>query len=202
MTQPPSKEPPEPKPQDAGRSDAIELRPLRADDRDRLVDFADALAPHDRMFLRRDITRPEVIDAWLGDIESGAVRTLVAVDEERILGYATLDRSRLDWSPHVAELRVAVRSDCRGQGLGRRLTEQAFRTGLELGIEKMVARMTLDQSGAIAVFESLGFRPEALLKNHVKDRDGNKHDLMVLSHDVAEFHSALHSYGVGEALGV
>jgi hypothetical protein len=50
-----------------------------------------------------------------------------------------------------------------------------------------MARMTLDQRGAIAVFEGIGFRPEALMRDHVKDREGNTHDLLVLSHEVARY---------------
>jgi len=61
--------------------------------------------------------------------------------------------------------------------------------------------MTLDQKGAIATFEGLGFRPEALLRDQVKDREGNKHDLLVLSHEVARFESQLAAYGVSEAFG-
>ena len=87
----------------------------------------------------------------------------------------------------------------RGKGLGR-LTQEAFALALELGIEKMVAQMTVDQKGAIAVFEGMGFRPEALLRDHVKDRERKKHDLLVLSHDVARFQSQMDAYGVGEAL--
>ena len=80
------------------------------------------------------------------------------------------------------------------------LTQEAFALALELGIEKMVAQMTVDQKGAIAVFEGMGFRPEALLRDHVKDREGKKHDLLVLSHDVARFESQMDAYGVSEAL--
>jgi RimJ/RimL family protein N-acetyltransferase len=80
------------------------------------------------------------------------------------------------------------------------LTQEAFALALELGIEKMVAQMTVDQKGAIAVFEGMGFRPEALLRDHVKDRDGRKHDLLVLSHDVARFQAQMDAYGVSEAL--
>ncbi|WBL36363.1 hypothetical protein O0235_01965 [Tepidiforma flava] len=88
-----------------------------------------------------------------------------------------------------------------GKGLGRLLTQEAFANALGLGIEKMIAQMTLDQKGAIATFEGLGFRPEALLRDQVKDRDGNKHDLLVLSHDVARFEAVRSAYGVAEALG-
>ncbi len=87
----------------------------------------------------------------------------------------------------------------RGAGLGRVLTQEAFATALAGGIDKMVAQMTLDQKGAIATFEGLGFRPEALLRDHVKDRDGNKHDLLMLSHEVAKFEAQRAAYGVNQA---
>jgi hypothetical protein len=34
------------------------------------------------------------------------------------------------------------------------------------------------------VFELLGFRKEATLRNHVRDRYGNKHDLVVMANDL------------------
>lgn len=180
----------------------ITLRLLAAGDRPLLERFAAELSEHDLLFLRRDITDPSGLDEWLKDAEKKRLTTILALDpdEDRVLGYATIDPSRLSWSAHVAELRVLVAAAARGRGLGRLLTDQAFRHALASGIEKMVARMTLDQKGAIAVFESLGFRPEALLKNHVKDRHGDHHDLLTLSHDVAEFHRTLDGYGVSQAV--
>ena len=68
------------------------------------------------------------------------------------------------------------------------------------GSAKMVAQMTVDQRGAIGVFEGLGFRAEALLHDHVKDRDGRTHDIVILSHDVAKFQSQMAAYGVVQAL--
>jgi hypothetical protein len=49
--------------------------------------------------------------------------------------------------------------------------------------------------------EGLGFRAEALLRNHVKDHDGNTHDLALLSHDVSAVQSMMHALGVSDALG-
>ena len=180
---------------------AVTLRHMRAPDRDAVLAFARALPGHDLLFLPVDITRPAVIDAWVEAIARGIVTTLIAERDGAILGYAAIDRGQLDWSPHVAELRVLVGASARGHGLGRVLTQEAFRLALELGIEKMVAHMTVDQKGAIAVFEGMGFRPEALLRDHVKDRDGHTHDLLILSHDVARFQAQLEAYGVSEALG-
>jgi RimJ/RimL family protein N-acetyltransferase len=111
-----------------------------------------------------------------------------------------VDRGELSWSPHVAELRVLVSEAMRGKGLGRLLTQEAFAIALGLGIEKIVAQMTVDQKGAIAVFEGMGFRPEALLRDQVKDRDGRKHDLLILAHEVAKFQAQMDAYGVTKAL--
>jgi L-amino acid N-acyltransferase YncA len=177
------------------------LRPMGTSDRDAMVRFARSLPPHDLLFLRRDISEPSAVDAWLRDIERGDVTTLLALAGGELAGYVTLHRNALRWSRHVAELRVAVAESHRGCGLGRALTEAAFRLALEEGIEKIVARMTPDQRGAIAVFEGLGFRPEALLRDEVKDRDGNPHDLLVMSHRVADFQGMLDAYGVSAALG-
>ena len=98
-----------------------------------------------------------------------------------------------------ARCAIVVAADAR-QGLGRKLTQECFAIALGLGLEKMTAQMTVDQRGAIAVFEGLGFRAEALLRDHVKDRDGTKHDIVMLSHDVARFQAQMAAYGLTAAL--
>jgi len=177
----------------------LTLRRLTANDREAALAFARALPAHDLLFLRRDITRPEVIDLWLEGIARERVTSVVAERDGAVQGYATVDRGELSWSPHVAELRVLVAAPLRGKGLGRVLTQEAFALALGLGIEKIIAQMTVDQQGARAVFEGMGFRPEALLRDHVKDRDGRKYDLLILSHDVAKFQAQMEAYGITRA---
>lgn len=80
-------------------------------------------------------------------------------------------------------MRLLVSSERRGPGLGRDLLECAFAIAGRGGLTKLTAQMTPDQAGSIGLFESLGFRGEALLKDHVRDRDGKLHDLVVLSYD-------------------
>jgi RimJ/RimL family protein N-acetyltransferase len=75
---------------------------------------------------------------------------------------------------------------------------EAFRLALSFGIEKITAQMTADQAGAIAVFETMGYRAEALLRDHVRDPEGKKHDIVILSHDVANFAARMVAYGMGE----
>jgi len=177
------------------------LRAMERSDRDALLALAHSIPEHDQLFLRRDITRPEVVDRWIDELEAGELATVLAERDGAIDGYATVQPDRDTWSPHVAELRVHVAPGQRGRGLGRILTQEAFALALSAGIEKITARMTPDQRSALRTFEGLGFRAEGLLRDYVKDRTGQMHDLLVLSHDVARFHAMLEAYGVVDALG-
>ena len=164
---------------------AVTLRLMTKGDGPALLAFAQNLPEHDLLFLRRDITKPAGVDAWVRDLDRGRIATILAEAEGGIVGYATVHRSDLDWSRHVAELRVMVTGKGKGRGLGRLLIKNAFAVGLALGVEKLHARMTLDQLAARTLFEELGFKPEGLLRDEVKDRSGNKHDVLLLSHDIA-----------------
>jgi L-amino acid N-acyltransferase YncA len=122
--------------------------------------------------------------------------TILAEQETLIVGYSSLFRNDFDWSRHVAEIRVLVTEPMRKSGLGRVLTREAFNVALMLGVQKIAARMTLDQTGARTVFEELGFRPEAILKDEVKDRDGKTHDILLMANEVETFLARGDAYGL------
>jgi L-amino acid N-acyltransferase YncA len=178
---------------------AITLRRLGREDVAEFLAFTQSLPDHDLLFLRTDITDAGVVADWMDNIEAGRITTIVAERGGAIYGYGSLHFSNTPWSKHVGELRVLISGEMRGKGLGRALTEAIFAQALDRGIEKMVAQMTIDQKGAISTFEQLGFKAEALLRDHVKDRRGQKHDLLVYSHDVAAFQSQLDAFGMSEA---
>ncbi|KAF0804549.1 hypothetical protein A6D6_03011 [Alcanivorax xiamenensis] len=180
--------------------ESVVLRLMTKSDQEPMLRFAFNLPDHDLLFLMRDITQPAVIRKWLDEVESGRMMGLVAESGSRFMGTATVIPSDEPWSPHVGELRVLVSVDARGTGLGTVLVQEAFAAALNLGMERIVVRMTPDQKGAIAVFEGLGFRPEGILRDHVRDLRGKKHDLLVMGHDVRGFQGVLGAYGVTDAL--
>ncbi len=184
----------------ACESGDVTLRLLTPDDEAAVLGFAQKLSAHDLLFLRRDISQPKVVAAWMEATRRGGIVTVLATRAGAVLGCATIVRDELSWSRHVGELRVILEPSSRGQGLGQKLTQESFALAIELGVEKLMAQMTVDQRGAIAVFEGLGFRAEALLHDHVKDRDGKTHDIVILSHDVARFQAQMAAYGLTEAL--
>ena len=177
----------------------VMVRPLATADAAALLEFTRGLATHDLLFLRRDVARAEEIERWIGDDAAGRLHTLVATRACDLLGVAIIVPGEAHWSPHVGELLVLVSPRSRRGGLGRQLIQQAFRVAMSLDLEKIIAQMTTDQVGAIQVFESMGFKAEALLRDHVKDRDGTKHDLAILSHDVARMAARQDAYGLTDA---
>lgn len=166
------------------------IRPCQAGDRDAIAAFARTLPERDLLFLGRDLAHPRVIDAWLGATEEGWIDSLVAEDvdaagERTVIGTAALVRDPLGWSAHVGDVRLLVAPDRRGGGLGRDLLEAVFAMAHAQGLAKLSARIVADHIGPLALFESLGFRAEALLKNHVRSRDGTPHDVAILAYHAA-----------------
>ena len=174
------------------------IRRFAPSDRDAMLAFANTLPEHDLLFLGRDLKHPRVVDAWQSAIEEGWIDSLVAEDEGRFVGTAALVRDPLGWSAHVGEIRLLVAPGKRGSGIGRDLLEAIYSVALERGVEKLTAQMTPDQIGSVMLFESLGFRAEALLKDHVRDRDGKPHDLAILAHDVARVTAQHRAFGIEE----
>src|SRR5258705_11902300 len=178
----------------------IEFRMMGPSDEAAVLAFGKGLPPHDLLFLPRNISEPKVLSAWVKEIERGAITSLLAVKDAKVVGCGTLVRDPHSWSPHVGEIRMVVSVDVRGKGVGRALSQETFALPLGAGLEKLSVQMTVDQQAAIALFESLGFKAEALLRDHVRDVDGKKHDIGVLWHNVAQVRAQMEAYGLPGAV--
>src|SRR5215204_1622034 len=178
----------------------IEFRMMAPSDEAAVLAFAQKLPTHDLLFLPRNISQPKVLSAWVNEIERGAITSLLAVKGGTVVGCGTLVRDPHSWSPHVGEIRMVVSLDVRGQGVGRALSQETFALALGAGLEKLSVQMTVDQTGAIAIFEGLGFKAEALLREHVRDKGGTKHDIVMLGHNVAQVRAQMEAYGLPGAV--
>ncbi len=179
----------------------VELRLMQASDEAAMLEFANQLPRHDLLFLRRDISAAPVMAAWVREIEAGHTPSLLALRGGQIVGCSAVVSDPHSFSPHVGDVRVLLAPAERQHGLGRMLVQESFLLALSLGLEKLTAQMTADQEAAVQVFEDLGFRAEALLKDHVRDHDGSLHDLVVLSHDVQAVQSKMDLFGLADAFG-
>ena len=150
----------------------IQLRLMTPGDADAVLAFAKTLPTHELLFLPRDIRQPKVAAAWAREAEEGRLATILAIKGDVVVGCGAVARDPLSWSAHVAEIRAVLATEARGRGLGTLLVQETFRLALLMGAEKLLAQMTTDQPGAIAIFEGLGFTPEAILRAIAGHRAG------------------------------
>ena len=163
---------------------AVSLRLMTTADADRIVAFARNLPADDLLFLRMDITNPDVVAQWVQNLVAGRTVTVIAEANDAMAGYASLHHTEVTWQRHLGEIRIQVGQHYRSQGLGRALAGEIFTIARGLGLRKLVAQMTSDQKGAVATFKRLGFQVEALLQDFVIDRSDRTRDLMVMAYDV------------------
>lgn len=173
----------------------VTIRPIAPDDVGAVTAFANAMPPHDLIFLSRDIRNDKVVKAWLKAIDRGTVDSLLAIADGKVIATTAIMRDQHSWSPHVADLRVIIAPEWRGKGLGRALVESGVEAAVAKGATKIVAQMTPDQRGAITLFEESGFRPEAFLRDHVRDAAGLPHDLVLFSLHVGQVSAVKDAYG-------
>lgn len=164
----------------------LTLRRATPADADRLHAFFLSLPSTDLLFLRRDVTDGRQIAAWMDEIEAGATVTLVAMAGGEVMGEATLHLTGVPWTRHVGIVRVFTAYVQRGRGLGRLLLEELCQLAPSLGIAKLVAEMTVEQTPARRLLADLGFVEQAVLKDFVRDRHGRRHDLVMMVANVAD----------------
>ena len=173
----------------------MEIRQLEQRDSERIEQFLARVPEGDRTFFKENVDYPEVVEAW---VWPGAARA-IAVEDDRVVGYMAVVPLQ-GWSSHVGEVRVIVDPDARGRGIGRALAQHAVLEALNLGLTKMVVEVVADQEATIAMFRSLGFDPEALLADHVRDQAGDLRDLMILAHSVEESWASMNASGIAGSL--
>jgi ribosomal protein S18 acetylase RimI-like enzyme len=174
----------------------LELRPITAPDTPALVAFVARIPEGDRTFLEADALDPARVASWAGDQRA---RRVVAVDGADVVGIVTVVPG-VGWTSHVGELRLVVDPARRRAGLGRALARRGLLEALDLGLAKLTVEVMAPNQGALAMFTGLGFTPEALLHDHVRDRTGALQDLVILAHEVREQWGAMVTVGLDEAL--
>ena len=179
------------------------IEPLGPERCDALLTFFAALPEGDLTFIREEVTDPDTVRSWASGPGSGG--RWVAVDDggdggDEVTGYVAV-RPLPGWSDHVGELRLVVDPSRRGAGLGRELARRAVAEAIGSGLTKLVVEVVAEQGAALALFTELGFTGEALLVDHIRDRNGELRDLLVLAHHVGRTWSGMDTLGLPEALG-
>ncbi len=173
-----------PKPAKLEDGTRIIIRPLIAQDETALVEFFKAMPEEDLLYLRDDVKNPQVIKRWCQGLDYETTLPLIAEIEGKIVGDATLHQDQRGWKSHIGTVRVVIHPQHRGKGIGRQLMGELIEVALDIGLVKLDAEFTAEQTRQIAIFERLGFVNMAVLPQHVKDVRGESHDLVIMVYDL------------------
>ena len=100
--------------------------------------------------------------------------TFVAVDDERIVGSASIT-----WAG-VSEIGMALLPEWRGRGIGSALLEGLIEWAEADGSHKLELYVWPHNAAALALYEKFGFEQEGYLKKHYRRANGELWDCIVM----------------------
>ncbi|MBV8152198.1 MAG: N-acetyltransferase [Candidatus Eremiobacteraeota bacterium] len=173
----------------------VAVTTLRPDDEKDVATLLRAVPERDLLFIRVDVADDAVIHGWVE--QSGEQETLGAVArrEGNIVGVALLQRRRVPWMKHVGSILTVVAPEVRGLGLGTMLVRHTILLADDVGVEKITARMVVEDRDTVRVFEKLGFRHEGLLLDHAKASDGTRYDIAIMGLSVRRHRDEIEAAG-------
>jgi ribosomal protein S18 acetylase RimI-like enzyme len=164
----------------------VVIRELHDNDLEELMKFYSDLPPVDRKYLRIDVTNKEIVKKRIKFMKTGRVFRLVALYKGKIIADGALELSGEDWQKHQGELRVIVARSYQKKGLGTIMVRELYFLAVKKKVELVVVKMMRPQKGAQRIFRKLGFREELLIPDFVKDQEGKKQDLIVMTVNLKE----------------
>jgi RimJ/RimL family protein N-acetyltransferase len=160
----------------------ILIRPATKADETALNAFFACIPPDEHWFLREDVGDPLIMRQWIEQLDYNRVIPLIAETEGgTIIANVRLHRRPAECLSHIAHLRIVVDPRFRNQRLGTWMLIDVIRLAMDMGIEKLVAEFVtgVEEPGIRAAFR-LDFFEQAVLRDYVKDRNGNYRDLAIM----------------------
>ncbi|QRG70672.1 GNAT family N-acetyltransferase [Brevibacillus choshinensis] len=114
------------------------------------------------------------------DTENPRNLFLVAVANDRIVGFSRCEGNQLRRSSHKVEFGVCVLKEFWGYGIGKQLLQQSISWADENGIRKMTLHVLETNEPAIALYQKLGFEIEGILKQDKLLADGTYYNTIVM----------------------
>ena len=173
-----------PKTIDLNEEKKLTVRPLRKEDEEKLHEYFMRLPSSEVARFKDDVTDPEVVKRWIYDLDYDQTLPLVALDNGRIVANAALKFNSVGWIRHQGQVRATVDPEYREKGLSIALLQEVITIAMKMGLERITAELSPRLDEAYFLCEKMGFKETAVLKNFIKDHDGNYEDLVIMIKDL------------------
>ncbi|MGG0813364.1 GNAT family N-acetyltransferase [Paenibacillus alvei] len=115
------------------------------------------------------------------DSESSRNLFLVAVVQNRIVGFSRCAGTYLKRFSHKVEFGVCVLKEYWGYGIGKNLMQQSIAWAEANGIKKITLNVLETNEGAIHLYKKLGFEVEGILNKDKLLSDGHYYNTIVMA---------------------
>ncbi len=167
--------------------EVLKIDYLKASEYKEYYDFLHRLSERDKQYLKYNVDNEKFVKERVSTIDKGTRVSIVAWNKDnQIVGSSTVYWSNFGWKSHIGKIRLIVDSNYRHTGLAHYLAQLIFFKSQNLHLSKLQVEMMGEQKKAFQIFESLGFIKEAVLKNFIIDRHGEKHDMILMTADLDE----------------
>jgi ribosomal protein S18 acetylase RimI-like enzyme len=114
------------------------------------------------------------------DIERPRNLFLVAVVDDRIVGFSRCEGTYLNRFSHKVEFGICVLKEFWGYGMGKNLLKESVSWADSNGIKKMTLHVLETNDKAINLYKKLGFEIEGILKNDKILADGKYYNTIIM----------------------
>jgi len=146
----------------------VKIVPISAAHAESFRECLDAVARERRYIAMTEAPPLESVTAFvLGNVQSDAPQ-FVALDGDRVVGWADVVPSFAQAVSHCGRLGMGVLPGYRGRGIGARLLEASVAKARAKGITRIELDARADNGAALRLYERAGFRREALKRNAMR----------------------------------
>lgn len=158
------------------------IRLLERDDKLSLRQFYIDMPELDRWYMYYDVLDEGILRKWIEGIDTGMVHSIVALAEDRIIAHASLHLRGFGCTRHVGRIRVMVLPRFRHKRLGTWMLLDLIQLAMDKDLRDLRADFVIGaEDAAIEAAFKLDFFKKALLEDYVKDPEGNRHDLLIMT---------------------
>jgi ribosomal protein S18 acetylase RimI-like enzyme len=140
----------------------------------------DSIARERRYLAMLEAPPIENLRSFVQDNISQGNAQFAALSDGEVVGWCDASPKRLPIHRHVGVLGMGLLPAFRGQGIGRRLLEGTLEAARGNGLTRVELTVREDNSGAIALYEKVGFAAEGVQRNAFKV-DGRYHNLIFMA---------------------
>ena len=159
---------------------AIEITPIALTHAAGFHACLDAVAKEKRYLAQTRALPLDRIEGFVRNSVANDAVQFVALDADTVVGWADIFPAWADAVKHCGSLGMGVLAAYRGQGVGERLLRACLVKAPTQGITRIELEARADNTRAIALYERVGFRHEAVKRNAMRF-DGVYYDAAQMS---------------------